>query len=101
MTRIKVLSIALFVLFAATAYFNKPYSAKAAEPSEAPAAPTGVTASDSAFITKISLRWDTIRGATLYRIYRNTTNNSGSATDIGTTAANFFADENCVANINY
>lgn len=56
------------------------------------AAPTRVTASDGDYANKIGVNWDTIRGATLYRIFRNTTNNSATATDVGTTAANYFFD---------
>lgn len=55
-------------------------------------APTGVIASDSDYSTKVGLHWDTIRGATSYRILRNSINVPGSATDLGTTAANYFFD---------
>ncbi|MBK6751361.1 MAG: VCBS repeat-containing protein [Acidobacteria bacterium] len=55
-------------------------------------APTGVTATDNIYSNKVGISWDTIRGATNYRIFRNTTNNSGSATDIGTTPENTFFD---------
>ena len=56
------------------------------------AAPTGVIATDGAYSTKVGLYWDTMRGATIYRIFRNTTNNSATATSVGTTPANFFFD---------
>lgn len=55
-------------------------------------APTGVSASDSDYSTKVGINWDTIRGASVYRIFRNTTNNTGTATDLGTTQANYFFD---------
>lgn len=55
-------------------------------------APTGVLASDGDYSTKVGILWDTIRGATSYRIFRNTTNNTGTATDVGTTQANYFFD---------
>ena len=38
------------------------------------------------------MTWDAIRGATLYRVFRNTTNNSVTATAIGTTADSVFFD---------
>ncbi len=57
------------------------------------AAPTGVTATDGVYSTKVGLYWDTMRGATRYRIFRNTTDNSATATDVGTTQANFFFDQ--------
>ncbi|MFT3746453.1 MAG: cytochrome c peroxidase [Pyrinomonadaceae bacterium] len=56
------------------------------------AAPTRVSASDGDYANKIGINWDTIRGANLYRVFRNTTNNSATATDVGTTAANYFFD---------
>ena len=56
------------------------------------AAPTGFSASDRLYANKVGLRWDTIRGATVYRVFRGTANDPGSAVDIGTTAANYFFD---------
>ncbi len=55
-------------------------------------APAEVTASDNSYVTKVGINWDTVRGATLYRIFRNSTNNSATATDIGTTAEGTFFD---------
>jgi cytochrome c peroxidase len=54
--------------------------------------PTGVMASDTKYRDKVRVEWDAIRGATLYRVFRGTTANSGTASDIGTTAANTFLD---------
>lgn len=59
-------------------------------------APTSVSASDAEYANKIGVRWDTIRDATLYRVYRNTTNNGATATDVGTTQANYFFDPTAV-----
>lgn len=61
-------------------------------------APTGVAASDGDYSTKIGISWNAVRGATTYRIFRNTTNNSGSATDVGTTPAGYFFDPTAVQN---
>ncbi len=61
------------------------------------AAPTGVIASDNKYNNKIRVEWDTIRGATTYRIFRGTTSNSGAAADIGTTVANSFLDTSAPA----
>jgi cytochrome c peroxidase len=55
-------------------------------------APTGVTATDNLYNTKVGVYWDAIRGASSYRIFRNTTNNSAGAADVGSTAINFFFD---------
>src|SRR3954471_4897076 len=56
------------------------------------AAPDEVTASDNSYVTKVGISWDTVRGATLYRIFRNQTNNSATAIAVGTTAEGTFFD---------
>src|SRR5438132_7837025 len=56
-------------------------------------APTGVIASDNAYSTKVGINWDTVRGATLYRIFRNTSNDSASAVGVGTTPEGSFFDD--------
>src|SRR3982750_365830 len=55
-------------------------------------APAEVTASDNTYVTKTGINWDTVRGATVYRIFRNTTNDSATATALGTTAEGTFFD---------
>jgi cytochrome c peroxidase len=65
------------------------------------AAPTQLTASDAMYATKVGLHWQPIAYATTYRIYRNTTNSPESATDVGTTAANYFFDPSAVAGTQY
>ncbi len=40
--------------------------------------------------------WDTMRGATVYRIFRNTVNDPGTATDVGTSVSNEFYDMSAV-----
>ena len=62
------------------------------------AAPTGVIASDGVYSTKVRLEWDTMRGANVYRIFRNTVNNPVTAIVLGTTAANYFYDTSAVQN---
>ena len=42
-----------------------------------------------------------MRGASLYRIYRGTTNDQASATDVGTTPANYFFDSSAAVGQNY
>jgi cytochrome c peroxidase len=54
--------------------------------------PTGFSASDSVYRNKVGLYWDVMRGATLYRVFRNTVNDPSTATDIGTTVENTFRD---------
>ncbi|MBL8182924.1 MAG: hypothetical protein JNL64_15100, partial [Blastocatellia bacterium] len=63
--------------------------------------PTNVSASDGDYIAKTQISWDAVRGANLYRIFRNTTNNSTTATDIGTTAKGYFFDTTATAGTQY
>src|SRR5205807_392704 len=51
-----------------------------------------VSASDNAYITKIEISWDAIHGAALYRVFRNTTNDSTTASSIGSTVEATFFD---------
>ena len=60
-------------------------------------APAGVVASDNSYSTKVGVTWDAVRGATSYRILRNTTNDSGTAVSVGTTAAGVFFDTTAAA----
>src|ERR1043165_7076092 len=60
-------------------------------------APAEVTASDNAYVTKIGISGNAIAGANLYRIFRNSTNNSATATAIGTTAEGTFFDTTATA----
>jgi cytochrome c peroxidase len=103
MPRIKLFVFVFFFIFAAAFYghrlFTQPVSGENLGASIT--APTGVKASDGNYATKIGVYWDTVRGANLYRIFRNTTNNSATAIDVGTTAANYFFDTSAVAAQNY
>jgi len=56
------------------------------------APPTGVTASDSQYNSKVGIYWDTMRGANSYRIFRNVVNDPSTALDVGTTPSNSFFD---------
>jgi cytochrome c peroxidase len=100
MRKIKIFVVVLF-LFIFFIGFGKQFVSPTVSGQTNLTAPTGVVASDNAYSTKVGLNWDTIRGATSYRIFRNTTNNSDTATDIGTTAANFFFDATATANQNF
>lgn len=59
-------------------------------------APTGLSASDGDYANKVGVIWNAVRGAALYRIFRNTTNDSSSAVSIGTTPAYYFFDTTAV-----
>jgi cytochrome c peroxidase len=54
--------------------------------------PNEVTASDNAYSTKVGISWDAVRGANLYRVFRNTVNDAAAATVVGTTAEATFFD---------
>ncbi len=99
MKRIKGIVLLVFSVFACAVFLSEKgildFGRVAA--GTAPAAPTNVSASDDDYSTKVGIHWDTIRGATLYRIFRNTTNNSAAASDVGTTPANYFFDSTATA----
>src|SRR5438045_6178658 len=56
------------------------------------AAPTGVIASDGSYNDKVGINWNSVRGATAYRIFRSTSNDSSTAVSVGTTVQPFFFD---------
>ncbi len=103
MQRVKLFVLGAFVCFGLAFYLSQSHFSGAAGRALGGSltAPTGVIASDGDYSNKVGLHWDTIRDATTYRIYRNTTNNSGSALDVGTTAANYFFDTTAVSGQNY
>lgn len=97
MRQIKLGVVGIFVSLTVIFYFSQSSSVAFADKFSfstptAIAAPTGVSASDGDYSNKVGLHWDTMRGATLYRIFRNTVNNTATATDVGTTRANYFFD---------
>src|SRR5215203_2160702 len=89
MQRIKLLVIFVFALLVIAFKFS---SSPTVSGQTSLLAPTDVKATDGIYSTKIGLRWDTMRGASQYRIFRNTTDNPATAADLGTTAANTFFD---------
>ncbi len=60
-------------------------------------APTGITASDGSYNNKIGISWDTMRNATRYQVFRNTSNDAASAVSIGATVEAVFFDKTAVA----
>jgi cytochrome c peroxidase len=69
-----------------------PGSISKGQTSGALSAPGGVAASDNSYSTKVGVTWEAVRGATSYRILRNTTGDAGTAVSLGTTAADAFFD---------
>ncbi len=58
--------------------------------------PTGVAASDGTTNSAVHVTWSASTGASSYAVFRNSTNNSATATQIGTTT-NLFYDDSAVA----
>jgi hypothetical protein len=66
-----------------------------------PLAPTGLTATDNSFSTKVALAWTAAASASGYNIYRSTTNNSATASSIGSTSGTTYDDTTAVAGTTY
>ena len=97
MKRVKLVVLASFIAFGLYGWLAGDRFAGAAKSSGGELAPpTGVIASDGDYSNKVGLHWDTIWGATSYRIYRNTINDGGTATDVGTTVSNYFFDTSAI-----
>ena len=87
----KRLILLIFALVLATSVGHRYLFSTATGQAGGLSAPTGVVASDGSYSTKVGLTWDTIRGATSYQIFRNTSNDPLTATSLGSTIApNFF-----------
>lgn len=97
MRNFKVVVIVVFVFAAAGLWLLRSNPVTGQGGGTSLSAPTDVTATDNIYNNKVGIHWDTIRGATSYRIFRNTTNSAAGATDLGTTAAPFFFDGTATA----
>lgn len=97
MRNLKLVVLAVFVFAAAGIWLSRSSAVVGQGGGTSLSAPTGVIASDNKYNNKIGLQWDTIRGATNYRIFRNTTDTATGAIDLGTTQANFFFDGTATA----
>lgn len=60
-------------------------------------APTGLTATDNKYNSKVGLHWEPIRDATNYRIFRSATADPNTAIEVGTTPMNIFFDTSATA----
>ena len=78
MLRLKLAVIGLFVVLFLT-FISTRLFMPAVQGRSGLAAPTGVIASDGAYKDKVGLNWNAVRGATLYRIFRNTVNDPVTA----------------------
>ena len=104
MQRVKLSVFLFFVLFTAFVFFGRmtTFSAgRSVAVDAALSAPSGVSASDGDYADKVGVMWNTVRGAALYRIFRSVTSSVSSATDVGTTPANYFFDRTAQPNQTY
>ena len=64
--------------------------------------PTGLTASNAAYIDKIVLSWNAVSGAASYKLFRSTSNDSSSASQVGgTIIATTYNDTGATAGTTY
>lgn len=93
------LKFSILIVFFLIAFFGfgSSFFEPKADAQSSLAAPTGVTATTNLYNNKIGIYWDTMRGATSYRIFRNTTNNPATATSLATTQVSFFFDTTAAA----
>jgi cytochrome c peroxidase len=92
-TTIKVAVIGLLSVFSLLIFANRLLTGSTSEgQTTSLPAPAEVNASDNAYVTKVGVSWDPVRGATLYRIFRNATSDATTAATIGTTSEATFFD---------
>src|SRR5215471_10726787 len=97
-TTIKPALIGLLSVFSLLIFANRLMtgSTSAGQTTSLPA-PAEVNASDNSYATKVGISWDTVRDATLYRIFRNSTSDATTAAVIGTTPEGTFFDTTAAA----
>lgn len=100
MRKLKVLVLGLFAAFSGLLFAPQIIDTTVSGQSGL-GIPSGVSASDGDYATKIGVNWNAVRGATSYQIFRNTTNDSGGAIMVGTTAAPFFFDVTAIVGQQY
>jgi hypothetical protein len=61
-------------------------------PCVTPDTPSGVNASDGSYSDRLRVTWGAASGATSYRVYRNSTNNAGSAQQLTQTTGTSYDD---------
>src|SRR5688500_8497748 len=102
MRRLKLAIILCFVLPVLCLWLLQPAAVVTGEATGAALlSPTGLSASDGDHASKVGLHWQPVRGATVYRIFRNTLNDSATATDVGTSVGIYFYDTSAVVSQQY
>src|ERR1043166_7407906 len=97
MRTIKVSIIFLLSLISLSLVGNKVFHGFTVSSQTVLSPPTGVAASDNAYSTKVRIAWDAVRGANLYRVFRNTVNDPTSSVVVGTTPEAVFFDNTGIA----
>ncbi|MGD9590262.1 MAG: cytochrome c peroxidase [Pyrinomonadaceae bacterium] len=94
MRKLKLTITGVFFLISGLIFAPDPYATVAEGQTSGTglSSPSGVSASNGDYTTKIGITWEPVRGATSYRIFRNTTDDAAGAIDVGTTAAPYFFD---------
>lgn len=101
MRRFKLLLLVSFALLAFASVYRPLSLPVVSGQSGGLLAPTGVAASDGSYNNKIGISWDTMRNATRYQVFRNTSNDAASAVSLGTTVEAVFFDKTAVAGQSY
>ncbi|MCG2658647.1 MAG: VCBS repeat-containing protein [Kiritimatiellae bacterium] len=66
-----------------------------------PSVPQNVSASDGTYFSKVAVSWSAASGVSEYQVWRNTVNNSSSATLLGTTAQTSYNDADSAVAVLY
>src|SRR6185503_17308392 len=99
MRNAKIVVVCTFITFAFVLLITRQANTLASGKALGPGllAPSGLSATDNTYANKVGLYWEPVRGATIYRVFRNTVDDPGSAVDVGSTQANYFFDPSTVA----
>jgi cytochrome c peroxidase len=100
MLRIKLAVIGLFVVLFLT-FISTRLFMPAVQGQSGLAAPTGLIASDAAYKDKVGLNWNAVRGAAVYRIFRNTVNDPVTAVSVGASASVVGFDMGSTNDVNF
>ena len=101
--KLKLVLIFTFAVLTGAAFLHRgaERSAMGQSAGEVLEPPQGVSVTEGVYANKVGIYWEAVRSATVYRISRNVSNNSASATDVGTTSAFYFFDPTAVAGQTY
>jgi hypothetical protein len=67
----------------------------------APIAPSGVVATDGNYTDRVQITWNGVTDATGYEVWRNTSNNTGTAKNVATVTTVFYADSSANVGTTY